>query len=146
MAKESNVPPFMEEGLGSFKHFKFPGVDMEALMESYRKNLELLSKNQQIAIETTESLMELQNQYIKNAFEKWNENVKQCCSKTPLEEKNTQHSKAAEETVDKTMEHLRDINAVIAKSTAKINESIQKRFKEGLEESLNMTKKTEDRR
>ncbi len=139
MAKDSN------EGLGAFKNFKFPGIDMEALMESHRKNLELMNKNQQIVIETTQSLMELQNQYIKNAFEMWNENIKQCCSKSPLEEKTAQQSEAAQETTDKAIEHLRNINSVIAKSTEKMNESLQKRFKEGLEESSRMTKKGTDR-
>ncbi len=146
MAKESNVPPFMEQGLGAFKNFKFPGIDMEALMSSYQKNVELMSKHHQIAIETTQSLVELQNQYIKNAFDMWNEHIKQCCSKSPLEDKTTQHAEAAKETADKTIEHLRNINSVIAKSTEKMNESVQKRFKEGLEESLNMTKKTAEKR
>lgn len=146
MAKETNVPPFMEEGLGAFKKFKFPGIDMEKLLSSYRKNLELMSKNQQIVTETTQSLMELQTQYIKNAFDVWSEQVKNCCSKSPLEDKPAQHSEAAKATFDKTIEHLQNVHSVVAKSNEKMNESIQKRLKEGLEESLNMTKKTGEKR
>lgn len=144
MAKETHIPPFMEEGLNPFKHFKFPGADIENLMTMYQKNIELMSSAQEIATETTKSVMELQRQYMKRAFDQWNDQVKSYCSKTPLQEKASSHADAAKEAVNQTLEHIQEVNSIIAKSNEQINKSIQKRFKEGLDESLNMAKKTKD--
>jgi len=141
MSKESNIPPFVEEGLNSFKQFKFPNFNMDAFIGMYQKNLELMNKNQQIAVETAQSILELQNQYLKNAFDLWGEQAKKFCSKASLEEKTSSHAEATKETVDKTMEHFQNLNTIIAKSNEVINDSIQKRFKEGLEESANLAKK-----
>jgi len=146
MTKETNIPPFGEEGLGSFKNFKFPGVDMETLLASYQRNMELMNTTQRIGAETVQSVMELQNQYLKRVFDQWNEQIKYGFSKSPLEEKTTRQAENAKATVDKTIEHVRDVNSIVAKSNEKIIQSVQKRFKEGLDESLNLAKKGKTQR
>ena len=138
MAKETNIPPFMED---SFKKFKLPGVDMETLLSSYQKNMELINTTQKIATETTQSVMELQKQYFKKVFDQWNEEVKTNISKTSLDEKTAYKAETAKTAVDETIQHVRDVNSLIAKSNEKIIDSIQTRFKEGLDESAALAKK-----
>lgn len=145
MAKGTNIPPFIEEGLSSFKQFKFPGVDMETLLSSHQRNMELIATTQQIAAESTKSIMELQNEYLKKVFDQWNEQVKCCCSKAPMEEKTTDQAKAAKAVVNEAVEHTQEFNSIIAKSIEKIGQSVQKRMKEGLEESVNLVKKSRNK-
>lgn len=146
MAKEANIPPFMEEGLNSFKKFKFPGADMENLMFIYQKNIELMNATQQIAVETTQSVLELQRQYMKTAFDQWNDQIKYCCSKAPLGEKTAHHAETTKAAVNQIIEHTRELNSIITKSNEKMNESVQKHFKEGLNEFSNQAKKHKEKR
>jgi phasin family protein len=146
MTKETNMPPFMEEGLNAFKQFKFSGINTENFMSTYQKNLELMNAAQQITVETAQSLAELHNQYIKNAMAQWNDQIKYCYSKAPLEEKTAYHAEATKAAVDDVIEHTRALNSIIAKSNAKMNETLQRRFKEGLDESISMTKKAKEKR
>ncbi|MBY0500652.1 MAG: TIGR01841 family phasin [Alphaproteobacteria bacterium] len=146
MIKDTHIPPFMEEGLNAFKQFKFSGVDTENLMSTYQKNLELMNAAQQITVETAQSVAELHNQFMKNAIAQWNDQIKYCYSKAPLEEKTTYHAEATKAAVDHVIEHTRALNSIIAQSNAKLNETLQKRFKEGLDDSINMTKKSKEKR
>lgn len=146
MTKEKNMPPFMEEGLNTFKKFKYPGIDMEALQACSQKNMELISTAQKIATETTQSVMELQNQYIKSTFEQWNEHMKQGLSKAPLADKMAYPSEAAQAMMANTIKHAQAVNSVITKSNEILLESIQQRFQEGLDESINLLKTHKEHR
>jgi len=147
MAKETNVPPFGEEGFklfqqfNPFKKFQAPGMDMGILMQNYQRNIELMNATQQVVAEATKSIMELQSEYMKKVFDQWNEQAKYCCSKAPLEEKTAQQAMVAKKAVNQTIEHTQELNAIVTKSNENIMDSIQKRFKEGVDESLNITKK-----
>jgi phasin family protein len=147
MARETNMPPFGEETFNPFKQFnplklfKFPGIDMETLLSSYQKNMELVATTQEIAAESTKSIMELQNAYVKKVFDEWNEHLKYCCSQAPLEEKTAHHAETAKATVNQTIEQVQKLNSILAKSSAKMFSSTQKRIKEGVDESMNLQRK-----
>ena len=109
MAKETNVPPFSEEGFklfqqfNPFKQFKVPGMDMKSLMSNYQRNIELINATQQVVAEATKSVMELQSEYMKKVFDQWNAQIKYCCSKAPLEEKMAQEAEGAKKAVNQTI-------------------------------------------
>ncbi|EKE09306.1 MAG: phasin [uncultured bacterium] len=144
MAKEKNIPPFGEGLFNPFKGMNNPVFDMKTLTANYQQNIELMNSTQKIAVEATQSIMALQNQYLKNIFEQWNKGMKNCLSQIPLEEKMTCQSESTKVMVDKTVEHARDINAIIEKSNEKVVESLQKHFKKGLDESADVTKKMKE--
>lgn len=142
MSKKSNVPPFFGQEFGSFKGLEFPGINMETLLSSYQKNMELMNATQKIATETAQTLMEIQNQYAQKVFGQVNQQAKHALSKAPLEEKTTHQAEVAKTTVDELIKHLRTTNTIIAQSNEQIIESIQKRFKESLDESSELVKKS----
>jgi phasin family protein len=146
MTKETNIPPFMEEGLNSFKKFKFPGADMGNLISIYQKNMELMNVTQQIAVETTHSVLELQRQYMKTALDQWNNHINSCCSKAPLEEKTAHQAEVAKTAADQIVAHTKALHSIIAKSNEKINETVQKGLKEGIDEFSNVVKKGKETR
>ena len=146
MAKETNIPPFMEEGFCSFKQFKFPGADMETLLSTYQRNMELMNAAQKTTTETTQTVMDLQKQYFKSLFDQWNDEIKNSFSKAPADQKTAHQAEAAKAAVDQTIKHVRDVNAIIAKSNETIIESMQKHFKESLNESSNLAKKSKEKR
>ena len=144
MSKNTNTPPFGEEMFNAFKQFKIPGVDMEALTASHQKNMELLASTQKKVIESTNSIVELQNKYLKKVFDQWNEQLKHNCTQTSFEEKATCHAQSAKEMSERTLEHMKEINTIIVNSNEKILDSIQKHFQESFNDSLNLVKKNKN--
>lgn len=134
MTKEAHIPIYMEEYINFLKQFKFPGSDIGNFIQTYQKNLELMNAAQEIAVETTNTMMGLQRRYMKKTFDQLNDQIKNCCSKAPLNEKTAYSSEAAKATVRQTIEHIQELNSLIAQSNEKLNASIQKRFKENFEE------------
>lgn len=145
MAKEENIPPFGERLFNPFKGMNYPAFDMKTLTSSCQKNIELMNSNQKIVAEATQSIMALQNQYLKTIFEQGNKGMKNCLSQAPLEEKMTCQSEVTKAMVDKTVEHARDINSIIEKSNENMIESIQTHFKEGLDESADIAQKMKEK-
>ncbi len=145
MSKDTNVPPFGEELFSAFKQFKVPGIDMEALVASHQKNMDLLTSTQKKAVESTNSIIELQNNYLKKAFDQWNEQLTHNCTKTSFEEKATCHAQATKEMSERALEHMKEINTIIVKSNEKVIDSIQKHFQESFNDSLNLVKKNKDK-
>ena len=142
MTKETYTPPFWENTLNSFKGSKTPWVDLETLMTHYRHNMELMNSTQQIIGEATNSVLQLQTDYVKSILEQMGEQTKHCLSTDPLEAKTEQRTEKAKATIDQAIAHARDVNTVLAKSNQQIVEKFQNRFKEGVEESANLAKKT----
>ncbi len=142
MTKETFTPPFWEDTMNTFKNTKSPWLDMETFMSNYHRNMELLNSTQQIIGESTKSVMQLQTQYMKNVFDQMSEQTKHCLATEALETKTEHPTERAKATVDQAIAHARDLNTVITKSNEKIIENFQNRFKEGVEESANLSKKT----
>lgn len=142
MSKNTNIPPFMEEGLNAFKKHKFPGVDMETLLTSYQKNVEFMNAAQQIATETTQSLLGLHNQFLLEAFEKWNEQLKNNLSTNAPTDKTTQQAESSKAVIDKMIDHAREVHSTVEKSNEKLINSLQKRIKDSVDESVTLAKKS----
>ncbi|MBY0293441.1 MAG: phasin family protein [Alphaproteobacteria bacterium] len=142
MAKESHTSSCEDRIFNPFKKMKCPMFNMEMLMTNTQKNIELMTETQQIFAESLKSIMELQNEYFKKVMDQWNEQVKCCCSKAPLEEKTAHQAEAKKTAINQAVEHARELSSIISKSSEKIIGSVQKRIKEGLDESLNLEKKS----
>jgi len=66
MIKKNNIPP-----LGNKK--KQALLQIETLIEEYKSNVELMNMTQQIAIEATNSVIQLQTQYMKQVYDQLSE-------------------------------------------------------------------------
>lgn len=142
MSKDPYTNPFAGDTFNAFKEAKLPWFDPELMFSSYKRNMNLITTTQQIAAETTKAVVQLQAQYIKDVLEQLSERTKQNISTASPEEKATQQSEATKASLDQAIDHARNVNTVIAKSNEKIIETVQKRFKEGVDESASMAKKT----
>jgi hypothetical protein len=137
MTKDTNIPPFMEESMKAFKDFKFPGNNMQDMMAMYKKNIELMNTTQQIAIEATKAMMELQRNFMQSAFEEWSDQMKTAASKGSFDDP----AQKAKKAMDDTVEHMKELNTIVEKSNEKIKDSFQKRIKESIDETTNLGKK-----
>lgn len=142
MAKSSNSTnesfqnnPFSQDYTKYFRDFKMPAYDMESLMTSYRKNMEIVNSTQQVMAEATRNLVQLQTQYMKQLFEDMSQQTKETLtSSESMEEKSTGHAKSVKETIDHAISHSKEINHVVSQASNKVMETVQKRMKESVDE------------
>lgn len=142
MSKDTSNNPFWGDGFKGLKDPKLPWFDTELMLSSYRRNMNLINTTQQIAAETTKAVMQLQAQYMKDIFEQMSEQTKQTVSNSSPEDRVIKQSESTKATIDQAIEHARNVNTLISKSNEKIIENVQKRFKEGVDESTALAKKT----
>ncbi len=130
MTSNGKFSPYWDED-------KMSWGEIENIIEGYKRNVELMAVTQQIAIETTKSVIQLQTQYMKHAFDQLSSQAKHGLSPNV----NDDQSEFGKATVDSAVQHATKINTILTKSNEKIIENVQKRFKEGLEESAATVKK-----
>ena len=141
MSKDTYTNPFWGESFKGLKDIKLPWLDTELMLSSYRRNMDLINTTQQIAAETTKAVVQLQAQYMKDVFEQLSEQTKHNISTFSPEERVAHQSEATKATLDQAIEHARNVNTLISQSNEKIIETVQKRLKEGVDESASLAKK-----
>lgn len=146
MTKENQSYSSWSENLNAFKNAKFPWGDNEFIMSSYRRNMEFMNTSQQIAVETIKAVTELQTDYIKSMFGQLSERTKQGLSASSPEEKAARQTDSAIEIIDHAVEHAREINSIMAKSSDKVIENIQKTAKKNLEDAASLAKNAAKRK
>lgn len=96
----------------AFKRFdttKFKVPSMEAHMD-------MVKALQKIHYDTFQSVMKLQNEYLKRLAEEWKELAKYSVSSEPLNKKAEAQGKAIKETIEKSMDQLKKVGEVIQKN------------------------------
>jgi len=141
MNKDTFTNPFWNESLKGWKEAKLPWLDMELMLSSYRRNMELIHTTQQIVSETTKAVAQLQAQYMKDIFEQMNEQTKHNLSIATPEEKAARQTDTTKKNIDQAVEHAKILNEIISKSNEQIIDNVQKRFKESVDETTSLAKK-----
>ena len=113
---------------------KAPGGDMQAVMESQRKNLEALQKAQQVAFGGTLALLQRQADMLRETLEEVTRTTQEAAKGASPEELATQQSAAFQSAMDKGFGILRELTEGIAKANSETFEVINKRFSEGIAE------------
>jgi phasin family protein len=118
-----------------FEQMKVPGIDMESIIASQRKNLEALTKANQLALEGVQQVMQRQAEAMRAFATEFADLAKGVASG-----QGSPTDKAAESTdlvkasFEKTLAHMRELNETIAKSNTQAAEVISTRVSEGLNE------------
>ncbi len=112
---------------------QMPKIDKEAVMKSHRKNLEALSEANAKAMDVMKSISQLQNEYMKKAFEDFNSAMQEVMKSKGKDavEKHTTHVK---EHITNAVEHGKTITTTLAKTQKEIFDIMHNRYKEGMDE------------
>ncbi len=107
---------------------KLPGVDIAAIVETQRKDLEALSEANRQAYEGIKALAERRNEMLKEAFTKWRDAMKDA-SGTELV---TKQAGLARQGVRDAIANVRELARMEAKSRKEAWKVVQDRFEENL--------------
>ena len=125
--------PFMDVN-ELLAQFKVPGVDVNALMEARRKDIEALVTANRQAYEGMQLLAHRQAEMLKEAMAEWQAATEDMMSgKSPA----TGAAKQAElgkQTFEKALANMRELAEMATKSQSEAWEVVTRRFHENLEE------------
>ena len=120
--------PTMDDLLKQFEKFKLPGVDVNALVEWQRKDMEALSQATREAQEGIRALVERRNQILQEMAAQWQENMRESMSADAL----SKRSEAFNTRMQKAMENIRELATMEADTRNRAWKVLQDRMQENM--------------
>ena len=121
--------------------FKVPNFDTEALLESQRKNIEAVTKANQVAFEGAQAVSQRQVEILQKAWDESTSAVKTLSATGKPEEQMVKQTELAKQAFEQSLANLRELTEIGAKSNSEAVEVITKRVAEGLDELKSEIKK-----
>lgn len=115
--------------------FRVPGLDVEAVASSQRKNIEALTQANQLAVEGIQSVLRRQVEITRQTFDDFSQllrdNVQPAGSPEDHLAKNAEFSKSF---LEKGIANARELTEIVTKANTEAFNVINKRVSEGLDE------------
>jgi len=143
MATQKNNPfyPFGQMDMSQFDFTKMmggmqvPGLDMQSLMDTQRKNIEALTTANQVAVEGMQALAKRQAElFAQSMAEVTKVSQELAGSASNPQELTTKQTLLAREAFERAVANMRELAEMVSKSNTEAFEVINKRFNESLEE------------
>ena len=131
-----NVDPqqMMAQWQKSIEAFNLPGIDMSALVDSQRKNVEAVTTANRIALEGIQALMQRQTEILQQSFEETTKLFQGFDPASDPAEHMAQQTELAQEAFQHALGNMRELAEMASAAQGEAIEAIQSRFNESLEE------------
>lgn len=127
--------PFLELDITKMmSEFRMPGIDMDGMLASQRRNVEAISAANQLAIEGVQAVMRRQAEIVRQMMDEARGVVTDLMSVGAPEEKVAKQAELFKTTFEKTVANMKELSEMIAKSNTEAAETLAKRVSESLEE------------
>ena len=140
-AKAKTGNPFLDADMGNImdfgklaEQFKFPGVDTTALIESQQRNIEAITKANQVAFAGVQAIMQRQAEILSKTMDETAKAV-QAFSKTGKPEDIwAQQADLLKEAYEHGLSDLRELTELSAKANTQAADLLSHRITDGLDE------------
>ncbi|AWK87095.1 phasin family protein [Azospirillum thermophilum] len=131
----SNGNPFLDFDITKIiGDFKMPGVDVEALIASQRRNIEAVTAANQLAFEGLQAAARRQAEILRSSLEEASGYVNQVVAAGTPEEKAARQTELVKAAFEKAIANAREVSELLAKSNTEAAEILSKRVSESLDE------------
>ena len=134
MAKPTDNPFLNTDVTKLLGDFKVPGVDVEAILSSQRKNIEAVTAANQLAIEGLQAVIRRQAEIVRASLEEAGSYVNQVAAAGTPEEKATKQAELLKVAFEKSLSNVKELAELVAKSNTEAADVLSKRVSESLEE------------
>jgi len=115
------------------EQFKIPGVDLQAVLEARRKDVEALTQANQIAFENMQALARREAEILQQTMTEWQGAMGGFAGKSPAEMA-AKGTELATQAFGRALANMRELAEMATKSQSQAYEVLNKRFQENLEE------------
>ncbi len=122
---------------------KIPGLDLEGLMATQRRNFEAVTAANQLAVEGVQAVLRRQTEILRQMVEESTAVLKETMTAGAPEQKIAQQTDLVKTAFEKALGNLRELTEMVAKSNTEAADVLTKRIGESLTElktSLQRTK------
>ena len=134
---------------GSENHFEkaketmknFVG-DRETMLHHHKKNIDALTEANKMAVEVMRNVTQLQQQYIKQAFESMSSMMKESTQHGVHKEAWKKHTERLKEHLTRSIDHGTNVAGVIAKSHKDMYEHVKSHVAEHMKDAKKSSEKT----
>ena len=133
--------PFETDVTKLLAEFKMPGVDMDTVLATQRKNIEALTKANQLAIEGLQTVARRQAEIIRAGFEEASTLARELFQHHSPEDRVTKQTEATKSALEKAFGNARELSEIVGKAQQEAFDVINKRLTEGLDEVRDLVKK-----
>ncbi|MDR3438473.1 phasin family protein [Telmatospirillum sp.] len=141
MAKQPE--PLLDFDISKFLgDFKVPGVDVETLVSSQRKNIEALTHANKLAFEGVQAVFKRQVEIVRQAIEESAAVAKELVETGTPQEKVIRQTELAKDAFERALANSRELSEIIAKSNAEAFSLLNQRFSQILDEVKESVAKT----
>jgi phasin family protein len=116
------------------KDFKLPGVDVEAVVSSQRRNLEALTAANQLAIEGMQAVAKRQTEILRQMMEEASQAMRDVMAAGSPEDKAARQTELVKEAFKRAIGNMRELAEMVSKSQGEAFEVINKRVTDSLDE------------
>lgn len=127
-----NLPPLELPSLDDLtqlvERFKLPGVDMDALVEWQRKDLEALAEANRQAYEGIKALAEKRGEILRDSLAQWQEALKNATGQDAM----AKQSEAARQGVQQALDNFRELTEMETEARTRTWKVVQDRLQENM--------------
>lgn len=120
--------PWMDQLKKMVEQFKLPGIDVAALIEWQRKDMEALAEANRQASEGIKALVERRNEIMQEALAQWQSAVKDVASGDAM----SKQAEAMKQGVEKAVANFKELSELEAKARTNAWSVVQQRMQENL--------------
>ena len=114
--------------------FKLPGVDMQAVMDSQRRNLEALGAANKRAMEGMQAVARRQSEIFRQMMEETQASMRDFMAAASPEDKAARQTDLAKSAFERAIANMRELSEMVAQSNNEAFDVINKRVTESLDE------------
>ena len=134
MAKPTAYPFFEMDVSKVLAEFKLPGVDVDAILASQRKNIEAVTAANQLAIEGMQAVVRRQAEILRTTLEETGTILTEVLTAGTPEDKAAKQAELVKSAFEKALSNMKELAELVAKSNNEAANVISKRVSEGLDE------------
>ncbi|HEY0834929.1 MAG TPA: phasin family protein [Azospirillum sp.] len=135
MAKQPTGNPFLDVDVTKMLgEFKMPGLDMDAIMATQRKNIEAVTAANQLAVEGLQAVMRRQAEILRQSLEEAGNMMSGMMTAGSPEDKAAKQAEVVKAAFEKTLANMKELAEMVAKSNTEAADVLSKRVSESLEE------------
>jgi phasin family protein len=128
----NGIPPFVDI-TKILEQFRLPGVDINAIVEARRKDVEALTQANQVAYESMQALARREAEILQQTMAEWQGAMAGMAGKTP-QEMAARGTELATQAFGRALANMRELAEMASNSQSQTYEILNRRFQENLEE------------
>jgi len=125
----------------AFGDMKLPGLDVEAVAASQRKNLEAFTQANQLAVEGAQSLARRQVEIVRQAVDEASQALREWTEAGAPEDRIAKSVELSKAAYEKGIANAKELTELATKASTDVFSVIARRFSEGFDELRLYTKK-----